>query len=80
MADNPAEEQKQDTENARLEELRRVVPNSADSGGSSTQNEVTVVANANSYIEQLKSRIEELKQENNELRDGATASSSTKFE
>lgn len=75
MSDNPAEERSEDAADAELEALRRAISHSTDSE-TPEASDVTVIANASSYIEQLKTHIEELRQENEQLKEGATGSSS----
>jgi len=76
MSDNPVEGGSEDTADAELEELRRAISHSMDSETPELSDDVTVIANASSYIEQLKTHIEELRQENEQLKEGATDSSS----
>ncbi len=73
MSDNPVEERSEDKADAELEELRRAISHSMDSETAEVS-DVTVIANASSYIEQLKTHIEELRQENEQLKEGATDS------
>lgn len=73
MGDNQTEEKEEHKAAAELEELRRAIPQSE---GNSTMSEVTVIANANSYIDQLKTQVEELKLKNQQLKEGASGSAS----
>lgn len=79
MGDNSVEENNQDTADSELEQLRRAISHSTGTevpDGDSTVSDITIIANANSYIEQLETHIEELRQENQQLKEGTTDSSS----